>query len=110
MTCPEPQPLGFSGLSKKKREGWEKASISASHVSPRNRRRNLTGRDLRRPLKYFMSNEWFTGFFLCNRYAVVIFCLLLKPAAGLHTLDSKAYLRRTFDQPIPGPFPDPLVF
>ena len=56
--CPVPQPLGFSGLSKKKkREGWEKASVSASHVSPRNRRRNLTGRDLGRPLKYFMSNE-----------------------------------------------------
>ena len=49
------------------------------------------------------------GFLLCNRYAVVIFCLLLKPAAALHTLDSKAYLRRTFEQPIPGPFPDPLV-
>ena len=58
--CPEPQPLGFSGLSQKKKGGgggWEKALVSASHVSPRNRRRNLTARDLRRPLKYFMSNE-----------------------------------------------------
>lgn len=53
--CPERQPPGFSGLSqkKKKREGREKASVSPSHVSPRNRWRNLTARDLRRPLKIF---------------------------------------------------------
>ena len=62
--CPEPQPLGFS--REKKGGAGKGIGIGLSRVpsyplnisavwnaqTMRNRRRNLTARDLRRPLKY----------------------------------------------------------
>lgn len=51
-------------LSEKKGRGGKRrpyrlvtSAVWSAQLTMRNRRRNLTARDLRRPLKYFRSNE-----------------------------------------------------